>query len=130
IAAARQRLHAYPHVHLLEADMHALPLESGRFDHVFLMHALAYTRKPQAALAEAACQLRAGGRLVITALNRHRHKATMQAYDHVNLGFTPADLRQWLKNAGLSVELCRVTSHEERPPYFEVITAIARRKAR
>lgn len=127
IAAARERLKEYPQVSLLEADMHALPVEAGRFDHVFLMHALAYTRRPLEAIQEAARVLRPGGKLVIAALNAHPHKATMQSYDHVNLGIAPAALRKLLEQAGLAVELCRVTSREERPPYFEVVTALARR---
>jgi len=128
IAAARQRLKGDAHVTLIEADMHALPLESGRFDHVFLMHALAYTRRPQDAIREAARMVRTGGRLVVSALNAHTHKATMQAYDHVNLGIAPAALRKLLEQAGLTVESCRVTSREEKPPYFEVITALAWQK--
>ncbi len=127
IAAARERLKGDAHVTLIEADMHALPLESGRFDHVFLMHALAYTKRPQDAIREAARMLRPGGRLVVSSLNAHTHKATMQSYDHVNLGIAPAALRKLLEQAGLNVESCRVTSREERPPYFEVITALARR---
>ena len=127
IAAARARLKGDSHVSLLEGDMHALPLEPGRFDHVFLMHALAYTKRPQDAIREAARMLRPGGRLVVSSLNAHTHKATMQSYDHVNLGIAPAALRKLLEQAGLNVESCRVTSREERPPYFEVITALARR---
>jgi ArsR family transcriptional regulator len=127
IAAARERLKGDAHVTLIEADMHALPLEASRFDHVFLMHALAYTRRPADVLREAARVLRPRGRLLVSALNAHTHKATMQAYDHVNLGIAPAALRKLLEQAGLTVELCRVTSREEKPPYFEVITALARR---
>lgn len=127
IAAARERLKGDPQVTLIEADMHALPLEADRFDHVFLMHALAYTRRPLDVLREAARVLRPRGRLLVSALNAHTHKATMQAYDHVNLGIAPAALRKLLEQAGLAVELCRVTSREEKPPYFEVITALARK---
>ncbi|HUS24300.1 MAG TPA: metalloregulator ArsR/SmtB family transcription factor [Candidatus Binatia bacterium] len=127
IAAARQRLQAYPHVRFLEADMHALPLEAGRFDHVFLMHALAYTRKPQQAIAEAARVLKPGGRLVLAALHAHRHKAAMESYDHQNQGFAADAIRRLLEQSKLKVETCRVTSREDRPPYFEVITAQARR---
>lgn len=127
IAAARRRLHDRTTVRFLEGDMHALPLDAASFDHVFLMHALAYTRTPQKVIDEAARLLRPGGRLVVAALNAHRHKAALQAYDHVNLGIAPAALRKLLENAGLQVQQCRVTSREERAPYFEVISALARK---
>jgi ubiquinone/menaquinone biosynthesis C-methylase UbiE/DNA-binding MarR family transcriptional regulator len=127
IAAARERLKGDAHVKFIEADMHVLPLDDSAFDHVFLMHALAYTKRPQDALREAARVARPGGRVVVSALNAHTHKATMQSYDHVNLGIAPAALRKLLEQAGLKVESCRVTSREEKPPYFEVITALARK---
>jgi len=127
VGAARARLKGYPHVTLIEGDMHALPLGAAGFDHVFLMHALAYTRRPLDVLREAARVLRPGGKLVVAALNAHPHKATMQSYDHVNLGIAPPALRKLLEQAGLAVDQCRVTSREDRPPYFEVVTALARK---
>jgi SAM-dependent methyltransferase len=127
ISAARARLKDSAHVRLLTGDMHAIPLPDAQFDHVFLMHALAYTRRPIEVLREAARVLRPGGRLVVAALDAHAHKATMQTYDHVNLGIAPAALRQQLEQAGLVVARCEVSSREERPPYFEVVTALARK---
>ena len=129
IAAARARLKDAAQVRLLTGDMHAIPLPDSQFDHVFLMHALAYTKKPQDVLREAARVLRPDGRLVIAALDAHSHKATMQSYDHVNLGIAPPALRRLLEQAGLVVAQCAVTSREERPPYFEVVTALARKLA-
>src|SRR3546814_12699915 len=35
IAAARKRLHDFANVEFVEADMHTLPLQAGRYDHVF-----------------------------------------------------------------------------------------------
>jgi ubiquinone/menaquinone biosynthesis C-methylase UbiE/DNA-binding transcriptional ArsR family regulator len=125
VAAARGRLKDFSNVRLLEADMHALPLGAKSFDLVFLMHALAYTKKPQAVLAEAARVLRPGGRLVVATLNAHDHKATIEAYDHVNLGLAPVALRRLLEAAGFKVEQCEISSREDRPPYFEVVTAFA-----
>lgn len=125
ISAARRRLGATANVHLLEADMHRLPLEDESYDLVFLMHALAYTRKPQDVISEAARLLRPGGRLVVAALNAHRHKATVQAYDHVNLGITAAAMRRLLETAQFRVERCGLSSREDRPPYFQVVSALA-----
>ncbi|WP_199699401.1 metalloregulator ArsR/SmtB family transcription factor [Oleomonas cavernae] len=52
IAAARKRLAPYRNVRFHEADMHATPLPDASADHVFAMHALAYTRTPEKLLAE------------------------------------------------------------------------------
>lgn len=125
IAAARKRLAALANVDFCEADMHMLPLKSQAYDHVFLMHALAYTREPQKVIKEAARLLKPGGRLIVAALAEHRHEETMRAYDHLNLGIAPEKLRRYMSGCGLSVESCRVSSRETRPPYFEVITALA-----
>lgn len=125
IAAARKRLATLPNVEFLNADMHSLPLAADAFDHVFLMHALAYTRTPREVLEQAARLLRPGGRLVLAALAEHEHHETMRAYDHLNLGISPARLRKLLQGCGLQVRSCRISSREPRPPYFEVITAIA-----
>lgn len=127
LAAARQRIGDPSNVEFTRADMRALPYRDASFDHVFLMHALSYARKPEQVIAEAARCLRPNGRLVIATLNAHGHEAAMQAYDHVNLGTTAETLDKWLRSAGLDVELCRVTSRDPRPPYFEVVTALARR---
>ena len=65
ITAARKRLASLTNVDFCEADMHQLPLKSQAYDHVFLMHALSYTREPQKAIKEAARLLKPGGYFVI-----------------------------------------------------------------
>lgn len=127
IAAARKRLAPFRNVRFHEADMHAIPLPDSSADHVFAMHALAFTRTPDRLLSEAFRLLRGGGRLVVAALHSHHHEAAMQAYDHVNLGLQPAKLQRMLETAGFTVDNCRVSSREARPPYFEVVTALARK---
>ncbi len=79
-------------------------------------------------IAKAARLLRGGGQLVIATLGAHKHEAAKQAYDHVNLGVTPEALAKWLKSCGLEVKLCRVTSREPRPPYFEVVDRASARR--
>jgi ArsR family transcriptional regulator len=128
LSAARKRLHGTASVGFCRADMHRLPFADKSFDHVFAMHALPYASDPSKAIVEMARLLRSGGRLVISTLAAHQHEAARQVYDHVNLGFSPQTLAQWLKASGLAVESCRITSREPRPPYFEVVTALARRK--
>lgn len=128
IDAARERLARFPNVAFHHGDMHRLPQAEASFDHVFAMHALSYSTDPARLLGEAARLLRPGGRLVVAALRRHQHEETQRAYDHVNLGLEVDELRALLGGAGLQVEECRVTSREARPPYFEVITALAKKR--
>lgn len=125
IAAARERLSRYAHVELREGDMHAIDCPDASFDLVLLMHALTYAEKPSKALAEAARALRPGGRLLATCLAKHEHRAVVEPYGHLNLGFTEKELRKLAEKAGLEVRVCEVVAKEKRPPHFEVISLIA-----
>jgi len=107
--------------------MHQLPFEDGSFDLVVLMHALTYASHPSKAVAEGARVLRPGGRLMLCSLARHEHKAAVEAYGHVNLGFTGKELRRFVEKAGLEVSSLETVTREKRPPHFEVISLIAHR---
>ncbi len=130
VAAAAERLRRFPNVEVREGDMHALPLGDGAFDLVVLMHALTYAGKPAQAVAEAARVLRPGGSLLLSSLARHEHRAVVEAYGHVNLGFTEKELRRFLDRAGLELVSSETVTREKRPPHFEVISLIARKSKR
>lgn len=125
IAAARKRLKAQVNVRFHRGDMHALPFEENSFDQVFLMHALTYTNEPNSVISQAAKVLRPGGILVLTTIKRHRHEATVAAFDHVNLGFGCNELKTWVAEQGLTIKNAGVTSREQRPPHFQVLTVVA-----
>lgn len=125
VAAARERLSKYARVEVRAGDMHALEFVDGSFDLVLLMHALTYAAKPAAAVAEAARVLRRGGRLVIASLARHEHRAVVEPYGHVNLGFSAKQLRRFAEKVGLEVHALETVTREKRPPHFEVISLIA-----
>jgi ubiquinone/menaquinone biosynthesis C-methylase UbiE len=110
-----------------EADMHALPFEADSFDLVVLMHALTYAAKPAHAVAEAARVLKPGGRLLLSSLARHEHRAVVEAYGHANLGFSAKELKRFVEKAGLKVQAADTVTREKRPPHFEVISLIASR---
>jgi ubiquinone/menaquinone biosynthesis C-methylase UbiE/DNA-binding transcriptional ArsR family regulator len=125
--AGKERLAAYaPRVRFAQGDMHALPFCAAAFDHVVAMHALTYANAPDVVLREAARVLRPGGTLVGATLKKHAHRADVEPYDHVWLGFDPGELEAHLRAAGFLVELCAVTSRERKKPHFEVITIHAR----
>lgn len=121
LAAAKKRLAGLPHVALRHGDMHRLPFGDASFDAVLLMNALDCSEEPARALGEAARVLRPGGTLAGAALARHRHPEASRPYGHVREGFEPTALARLLREAGLSVSLCRVTCVEKRPPHFEVV---------
>jgi ArsR family transcriptional regulator len=125
VAAGTRRLSGMPNVRFHEADMHALPFTSDRFDQAFLMHVLTYTNRPQLVLKEVRRVLKPGGQLVLATLKHHAHEATVQSYGHVNRGYTETRLRKLLGEAGFKVEICECRTREPRPPYFEVITVLA-----
>ena len=127
VAAATERLRRLPNVEVREGDMHALPLDDATFDLVALMHALTYAAHPAQAVAEAARVLRTGGRLLLTSLARHEHRAVVESFGHVNLGFSEKDLRRFVTKAGLEILSCGTVTRERRPPHFEVIALIARK---
>ena len=130
VAAAAERLRRFGNVEVREGDMHALPLEEGSFDLVVLMHALTYAGKPAQAVAEAARVLRPGGLLLLSSLAKHEHRAVVDAYGHVNLGFAEKELRRFLDRAGLELVSSETVTREKRPPHFEVISLIARKSDR
>lgn len=127
VGAARARLKSLSNVSVELGDMHALDLGERRFDLVLLMHALTYTERPAAVLAEAARLLRPGGRMLAATLGRHAHKTTVEPFDHRNLGFKPDELRDYARKAGLDVIACERATKERRPPHFEVVTLLARK---
>ncbi len=127
VAAAAERLKPFKNVEVRRGDMHALPFPAGQFDIVVLMHALTYAAKPAQAVAEAARVLQPGGRVLLSSLAKHEHRAAVEAYGHVNLGFTEKELRKFADKAGLDVQTAETITREKRPPHFEVISLIARK---
>ncbi|HEV7270779.1 metalloregulator ArsR/SmtB family transcription factor [Pseudoxanthomonas sp.] len=125
VAAAGERLRRFPNVEVREGDMHALPFKDASFDLVVLMHALTYSTKPAQAVAEAARVLRHGGRLLLSSLGKHEHRSVVEAYGHVNLGFSEKELRKFAEKAGLEIANAETVTRERRPPHFEVISLTA-----
>ena len=125
VAAAGERLRRFPNVEVREGDMHALPFKDASFDLVVLMHALTYSTKPAQAVAEAARVLRRGGRLLLSSLARHEHRSVVEAYGHVNLGFSEKELRKFAEKAGLEIANAETVPRERRPPHFEVLSLTA-----
>lgn len=124
----QKRVRGYQNVQFVRGDMHALPFAAESYDAVMLMSALCHARDPQQVLCEAARVLRPDGRLAAVTLMAHDHATAVAPYNHVQLGFEPAQLRDMLQRAGFRVRLCAPTQREKRAPHLEVITVHARRR--
>jgi len=125
VSAAATRLADYPHIDVHLGDMHALTLKAGSFDLVLMLQALPYSADPGAALSEATRMLKRGGRLVLSALARHRHRHAIEDFGHRNKGFGAAELERLAGACGLRVDQIEASAREKRPPHFEVITLLA-----
>jgi len=125
VDAGKERLCNYSNVSFAAGDMHDLPVEDASFDTVLLMHALTYTEEPQAVFNEASRVLRPGGRLLAATLQEHPHKNAVEAYNHVNLGFTASALEAFCRQADLEPQNIKVSAVEKRTPNFEVLTLMA-----
>jgi len=123
--AGRKRLAPYANVSFEVGDMHDLPAAAASFDTVLLMHALTYTPEPAAVFGEINRVLRPGGKLLAVTLERHKHQKAVDPFNHVNLGFTPAQLESLAAGAGLEVAACTVSAVEKRAPNFSVLALSA-----
>jgi len=129
VDAGKKRLRSFKNVSFEPGDMHQLPEADESFDTLLLMHALTYTKQPDKVFSEAARVLRPGGRLLAVTLQKHQHKNSVEAYNHVNLGFTESQLRKLCTRAGLEPLNIQLSAVEKRTPNFEVLTLIAGKPA-
>jgi SAM-dependent methyltransferase len=127
VDAARKRLGRERNVSFCVGDLQALTFADESFDEVLLFNVLTNLPHPESAVAEAGRVLRRGGRIVVISLAEHAHVDITAAYQHLNQGFTPDQLRKMLKRARLEVDVCQVSSREKRQPYFQTVHAFARK---
>lgn len=88
-----------------EGDLEELPLESQSQDACFLSQSLHHAARPETALSEAARVLRKGGQLVLLDLVQHQQEWAREQWADTWLGFASAEVRGWMKVAGLRVEI-------------------------
>jgi ArsR family transcriptional regulator len=125
VIAGRKRLAPYSNVSFEKGDMHQLPVDDAAFDTVMLMHALTYTTRPATVFEQASRVLRRGGHLLAVTLQSHHHEKAVLPYNHVNHGFSIAQLEKHCNDAGMTPVACQVTAVEKRAPNYAVITLVA-----
>jgi ArsR family transcriptional regulator len=83
-------------------DIYALALPDGVADAVVMHQVLHFLSEPALAIREAARVLAPGGRLLLVDFAPHDLEFLREDFAHDRLGFAPAQVAQWMKDAGLS----------------------------
>ena len=99
---ATRRLREHANVEVRQAELEALPLESGELDAATMVLVLHHLPDPAAALGEASRVLKPGGRLLMVDMLPHDREEYRQQMGHVWLGLGEDQLRRMLTAAGMS----------------------------
>lgn len=129
LAAARRRLDGLANVELRRGELEALPIDDGGLDAAVICLVLHHVAEPAAVLREAARALRPAGRLLLIDMAQHDRVELREQMGHVWLGFAPAQLTDWLTQAGFvqaRVHALPVAPAAKGPALF---AATARKKA-
>jgi ArsR family transcriptional regulator len=130
LAAAKRRLDDLTNVELRRGELEALPIDDGALDAAVICLVMHHVAEPATVLGEAARALTPGGRLLLIDMLQHDRADYREQMGHVWLGFAPAQVSEWLAQAGFE----QVRVHPlPAPPATKgpaLFAAAARRAAR
>jgi ubiquinone/menaquinone biosynthesis C-methylase UbiE len=86
---------------LHQADISAVPVETGSVDTVIIHQVLHYVQSPELAIKEAARVLKPGGQLLIVDFAPHDREELRDKDAHARLGFSDEQISGWLSSAGI-----------------------------
>jgi ArsR family transcriptional regulator len=114
LAYARAKLERakLAHAQVRQGDIYDLPLGDGLADVVLMHQVMHFLGDPPQAIREAARVLRPGGRLLIVDFAPHELEYLRDQFAHERLGFSAAQVAQWLGECGLDL----VEHHDLAPP--------------
>ena len=104
LAVARANLEraAIKNARVRLGDVMNLPVVRDSFDLVVIHQVLHFLDEPARAIEEAAAALSAGGRLLIVDFAPHQLEYLRESQAHRRLGFSHAQMKQWIAAAGLA----------------------------
>jgi ArsR family transcriptional regulator len=116
--------HDVKNVEYRQGDMEEIPIDSASVDLVFFSQSLHHALHPERAIEEAARILKAGGRIVILDLLKHRFEEARELYADEWLGFSETELEAMLEKAGFREVQTSVVHKEPETPQFQTLLAV------
>ena len=123
--ASLAKKHGFKNLEYRLGEIEDPPIPANSVDLALLSQALHHATNPARAVAAAHRILRKGGRIAILDLLQHQMEETRELYADRWLGFSEADLHQFLESAGFRDIEIAVVSRESQPPHFQTVLATA-----
>ncbi|HEY3899422.1 MAG TPA: metalloregulator ArsR/SmtB family transcription factor [Chthoniobacter sp.] len=115
--------HGFKNLEYRFGEIEEPPIPASSVDLALLSQALHHAANPQRALTAAYRILKKGGRIAVLDLLAHQFEEARELYADRWLGFTEADLHQFLETAGFRDIEVSVVSREAQPPHFQTVLA-------
>ena len=104
---ARKRFGDSSEIDLRIGEIEHLPMRDREADCAVINMVLHYLRSPELAISETGRVLRDEGCLVIADLDKHSNEEMRIKYGHLWLGFSRAEMEQWLSRSGFELQEVR-----------------------
>jgi ubiquinone/menaquinone biosynthesis C-methylase UbiE/DNA-binding transcriptional ArsR family regulator len=105
-------------------DLESIPIEDGTVDLALFSQSLHHAQHPKKAMAEAWRILKPGGRVAVLDLRRHHFEQAREMYADLWLGFTEAELEQFLTENGFRNLRTSIVHREAESPHFETVLVV------
>ncbi|HEY2713881.1 MAG TPA: metalloregulator ArsR/SmtB family transcription factor [Chthoniobacterales bacterium] len=115
--------HGFKNLEYRLGDIEDPPIKKDSTDLAIFSQALHHAIHPERAIEAAHRILKTGGRVVVLDLLSHRFEKARELYADHWLGFSEAQLQQWLEEAGFSEIEVTVVSREKESPHFQTVFA-------
>jgi ArsR family transcriptional regulator len=116
-AKAEAQRQGLRNITFLEADLHALPLETGSVDLVVVSQSLHHVDDIERVLAEGARLLKPSGRMVVLELLPHDESWVKERLGHQHLGLDPDAVREAMRAVGLDPQEIQPAPRDSTSPF-------------
>ncbi len=121
--AGLAKKHGFKNLEYRLGDLENPPIAAGSVDLALLSQALHHAGNPARAVAAAHRILKKGGRIAILDLAQHQFEEARELYADRWLGFSEADLHQFLERAGFRNIEISIVSRDAQSPHFQTVLA-------